>query len=69
MHIGLNLFSEVIDDVVYVKPSIEDIESSDVTVRIHNSEIKFSGRSEAQTSGGETRRWPHDPQTTASRLF
>ncbi|MDY0000149.1 MAG: MYXO-CTERM sorting domain-containing protein [Polyangia bacterium] len=39
MHIGLNLSSEVIDDTVYLKPAIESISSSDVTVRIHNSEL------------------------------
>jgi len=39
MHIGLNLFSEVVNDTVYIKPEIEDIHSSDVTVRIHNSEL------------------------------
>ncbi len=49
MHIGLNLMSEVIDETVYLKPLIEDIDSQDVTVRIHNSELIGDPPAELET--------------------
>lgn len=49
MHIGLNLMSEVVDDTVYIKPMIQSISSSDVTVRIHNSELIGDRPSDLET--------------------